>query len=231
MSSRLKHTTPKNGGERSGGSRPQAHTWVRQIVAASMCHVDRHIVAWAVAQGHRHKCDDLSCSKKIFSDLIFHYVNLTNGGKYGIKIRLHKHRHQQLEQTRSRHSTRILLDLDGCRNPRCNREELERNFIPDLIFTKSWTWTLDRGPGAKSYNWMAEKVYWLWNQCWRKIQSQMVASSNQLYCFRCGEQIGLFFKRVRAAGIVSTSNPGRAPAWVFLYPNKKINKTRPQAHN
>jgi hypothetical protein len=36
----------------------------------------------------------------------------------------------------------------------------------------------------------------------------MAASSNQLYSFRCGEQIGLFFKRTRAAGIVSTSNPG-----------------------
>ena len=26
-------------------------------------------------------------------------------------------------------------------------------------------------------------------------------------------------------------DPGRDPAWVFLYPNKKINKIRPQAHN
>lgn len=231
MSSRRKHTSPKNGGEGPGGSRPQAHTWVRQIVACDNSVLDRQIVAWAVAQGHRHKCDDLSCSKKIFSVRLFHYVNLTNGGKNGIKIRLHKYRLQQLEQRRSRHSSWFLLDSDGSGDAGRNRKELERNFIPDLIFTKSWTWTMDRGPGAKGYNWMAEKAYWLWNQCWRKVQSQMAASSNQLYSFRCGEQIGLFSKRARAAGIVSTSNPGRDPAWVFLYPNKKINKIRPQAHN
>jgi hypothetical protein len=27
------------------------------------------------------------------------------------------------------------------------------------------------------------------------------------------------------------SSPGRVSAWVFLYPNKKIKITRPQAHN
>ena len=188
---------------------------------AALGHVDRHIVAWAEAQGHRRKCDDLSCSKKFLKMRYSHYVNLTNGGKNGIKIRLQKYRHQQLEQGRSSNGSRILLDVDGCRNPKHYRRELERNFIPDLIFTKSWTWTMDRGPGTKDHNWMVKKVYWLWDQCWRKVQGQMAASSNQLYSFRCGEQIGLFSKRARAAGIVSASNPGQQwpgffYAWIII---------------
>src|SRR5210317_174277 len=168
MSSRRKHTSPKNGGERSGGSRPQAHTWVRQIVACDNSVLDRHIVAWAVARGRRaqgHRLRQKKAQVRHIADLILNlkmrnsnYVNLTNGGKNGIKIRLHKYQHQQLEQTRSRHSSWFLLDSDGSGDAGCNRKELERNFIPDLIFTKSWTWTLDRGPGTKSYNSMAEKA-------------------------------------------------------------------------
>jgi hypothetical protein len=231
MNLRFKHTSPKNGGDRRGGTRPQAHTWVRQIVACDNIVLDRQIVAWAVAQGHRHKCDDLSCSKKIFSVRLFHYVNLTNGGKNGIKIRLHKYRLQQLDQRRSRHSSWFLLDSDGSGNAGRNRKELERNFIPDLIFTKSWTWTLDRGPGAKGHNWMAQKTYWLWNQCWRKIQGQMAASSNQFYFFGCRQPSCLFSKRARAAGIVSTSNPGREIAWGFFVTIIINNRIRPQAHN
>jgi hypothetical protein len=204
MSSRRKHTSPKNGGERSGGSRPQAHTWVRQIVACDNSVLDRQIVAWAVARGRRaqgHRLRQKKAQVRHIADLILNlkmrdsnYVNLTNGGKNGIKIRLHKYRLQQLEQRRSRHSSWFLLDSDGSGDAGCNRKELERNFIPDLIFTKSWTWTLDRGPGTKSYNSMAEKAYWLWDQCWRKIQSQMAASSNQLSCgkLQMRNKIGLF---------------------------------------
>ena len=228
MSSRRKHTSPKNGGERSGGSRPQAHTWVRQIVAASMCHVDRQIVAWAVAQGHRHKCDYLSCYKKISFMRVSHYVNLTNGGKYGINLRLQKHRYQQLERRRSSSGSTILLDTDVSGNTKCNRKELGGNFIPDLIFAAYWSRTMDSGPGAKSYNWMVKKVYWIWNQCWRKIQSQMVESQSQVSCRKYRKRNNC---RTKSTRIVLTSNPGRAPAWVFLYPNKKINRIRPQAHN
>jgi len=185
------------------------------------------------AQGHRLR--QKKAQVRHIADLILnlkmrnsHYVNLTNGGKNGIKIRLHKYRLQQLDQARSRHSSWFLLDSDGSGDAGCNRKELERNFIPDLIFTKSWTWTLDRGPGTKSYNSMAEKAYWLWDQCWRKIQSQMAASSNQLYIFRCGEQIGLFSKRARAAGIVSTSNPGQK--WPgFFYAWIMDNRIKEQA--
>ena len=205
------------------GARPQAHTGLRQIVAGTMCHIDRQIVAWAVAQGHRHRpVDNLKYFLPRLNSAVLLWeivgCQFNNGGKNGIKIRLHKYRLQQLEQGRSSNCSRILLDVDGCRNPKRYRKELERNFIPDLIFTKSWTWTLDRGPGAKGHNWMAQKTYWLWNQCWRKIQGQMAASSNQLYSFRCGEQIGLFFKRARAAGIVSTSNPGeQSPGFFYAW--------------
>ena len=315
MNPRRKHTSPKNGGDRRGGTRPQAHTWVRQIVTCDNIVLDRQIVAWAAVQGRRHKLVDNSnyflfrhISNTLLWDLVGCQIN-NNGGEYGIKIRLHKHRLQQLEQRGSRNGSQFLLDLDGCRNPKYNGEEFGRNFIPGFIFTKSWTWTMDSRPGTKDYNWMAEKVYWIWNQCWRKIQSQMAAFSNQLFSLRCGKQCKVLFQRVRKIGgqgwtierslltklfLVSKSSPrknlsqdgnhqhlafghcswtteklqksgglvnlfmikqkflpgnfsknttkknrinsfppdpGRDPAWVFLYPNKKINKIRPQAHN
>ena len=43
-----------------GGARPQALTRLRQIVTCDNDSLDRQIVAWAAAQGHRHRCDDLS---------------------------------------------------------------------------------------------------------------------------------------------------------------------------
>ena len=96
MSSRRKHTSPKNGGERSGGSRPQAHTWVRQIVACDNSVLDRQIVAWAVARGRRaqgHRLRQKKAQVRHIADLILNlkmrdsnYVNLTNGGKNGITI-------------------------------------------------------------------------------------------------------------------------------------------------
>ena len=188
----------------AGGSRPQALSLgLRQIVAGTICHVDTQNVARPVAQGHRqknHKCDDLSCSKKIFSVRLSPHVKFNNGGENGIKLRLQKYRLQQLEQGRSRNGSRILLDTDGCRNPIGNRKELERNFIPDLIFTKSWTWTLDKGPGTKSYNWMVKKVHWLWNQCWRKVQSQMAARSSKLRGSRCRKHFRECFERIGVCG-------------------------------
>jgi hypothetical protein len=62
--------------------------------------------------------------------------------------------------------------------------ELERNFIPDLIFTKNRKRTIYRGPGDKGHNWMAEKAYWIRNQCWRKIQSQMATFHRTNYLAR-----------------------------------------------
>ena len=132
------------------GARPQAHTGLRQFVILTRDPRFKH-------QGP--SCVNLSYIFLIKKMRLFHYVNLTNGGKYGIKIRLHKYRLQQLEQRRSRHSSWFLLDSDGSGDAGRNRKELERNFIPDLLFTKSWTWTMDRGPGTKSYNSMAEKAF------------------------------------------------------------------------
>ena len=236
MNSRRKHTSPKNGGEGPGGTRPQAHTWVRQIVACDNIVLDRQIVAWAVARGRRaqgHRLKQKKTQVRHIADLILNlkmrssnYVKFNKWRKYGIKIRLHKYRLQQLDQRGPQNCSWLLLDSDGSGDAGRNRKELERNFIPDLIFTKNRKRTMDRGPGDKGHNWMAEKAYWIWNQCWRKIQSQMATSSNQLFGSRCSSG-----RRTRIAEIVSTSNPGRAPAWVFLYSNKKINKIRPQAHN
>src|SRR6056300_90307 len=105
MNSRLKHTSPKNkGGGGTGGTRPQAHTWVRQIVTCDNIVLDRHIVAWAVARGRRHKLVD---NLKYFSrchiyalllwDIVGCQIN-NNGGDYGITIRLHSLGHRRMDQ-------------------------------------------------------------------------------------------------------------------------------------
>ena len=223
-----------------GGGPPTSVCCLRQIVA-------RQFILLTHDPRSKHQgasCVNLSYIFLIKKMRLSFYVNLTNGGKNGIKLRLQKNRRQQLEQRGSSSCSRVLLDDDGCRNAVCYRRELERNFIPDLIFTKSWTWTMDRGPGAKGYNWMAEKAYWIWNQCWRKIQSKMAASSNQLFSFRCGKQHRVYFQRTRVAGIVSTSGPGReiAPGFLIIIMNncdkaqassltraQALGGTRPQA--
>ena len=181
---------------------------------ATLGHIDRHIVAWAVAQGHRHRRLN---SASLLWDIVGCQTN-NNGGTNGIKLRLQKNRRQQLEQRGSSNCSRILLDDDGCGDAVCYRRKLERNFIPDLIFTKNWTWTLDRRPGTKDHHWLAEKAYWLWNQCWRKIQSKVAASSNQLFSLRCGKQHRVYFQRTRVAGIVSTSGPGeQSPGFFYAW--------------
>jgi len=211
-----------------GGPRPHAHpAGVRQIVTCDNNVLDRQIVAWAVVHGHRHRpVDNLKYFSRchIYALLLWEIVGCqfnNNGGEYGINLRLQKHRYQQLERRRSSSSSTILLDTDVSGNAKCNRKELARNFIPDLIFAAYWSRTMDSGPGAKSYNWMVEKVYWIWNQCWRKIQSQMVESQSQVSCGKYRKRNNCGTKSTR---IISTSNPGRASAWVFLciYKYKRI---------
>src|SRR6056300_829904 len=97
MSSRRKHTSLKDGGERSGGSRPQAHTWVRQIVACDNSVLDRQIVAWAVARGRRaqgHRIKQKKAQVRHIADLILNlkmrssnYVKFNKWRKYDSRPR------------------------------------------------------------------------------------------------------------------------------------------------
>ena len=229
MSSRRKHTSPKNGGERSGGSRPQAHTWVRQIVAASMCHVDRQIVAWAVAQGHRHKpVDNLKYFSRchIYALLLWEIVGCqfnNNGGKYGITIRLHSLGHRRLGQRPAQRSCKLCLGDDVHRHAKGYSGECGRNYFSSRISSKNKSWSMDQEISSSAGQSQSTGHDWLQNQCEGGASLQIHPKMDE----NC---------RARAAGILrskigSTSNPGRDPAWVFLYPNKKINKIRPQAHN
>src|SRR5210317_2588608 len=114
MSSRRKHTSPKNGGEGPGGTRPQAHTWVRQIVACDNSVLDRQIVAWAVAQGHRHKCDVLSCSKNYIFLIYSNYVKFNKWRKYDSRPRK-----SERDQRR---------DLETCSGSKSNEKKDSSNF-------------------------------------------------------------------------------------------------------
>lgn len=198
MKLRRKHTSPQNkGGRRTGGSRPQAHTWVRQIVAASMCHVDKHNVAWAAVQGHRlrHKCElqknagcvVLSCSKKNFAVLYSGIVNLTNGGKYGITIRLHGSRLKGLDQRRAQPGSSICLDDDVHRHERDHGKKQNRGFVPDRIYAGAWNGSLDSQTIHPSCKKMDQKIDRLQVQCWAKIYGKVhepMGQSLQGTCFK-----------------------------------------------
>jgi hypothetical protein len=174
MSSRRKHTSPKNGGEGPGGTRPQAHTWVRQIVACDNIVLDRQIVAWAVARGRRaqgHRLKQKKAQVRHIADLILNlkmrdsnYVNLTNGGKNGITIRLHSLGHKRMDRGAARLSCKLLLDHDVFRHQGYYSKECGRNYFPDRVSSRTWNGTLGyknssfRGEGKSS------KLDWLQNQ-------------------------------------------------------------------
>jgi hypothetical protein len=173
-SSNLKAQAP--GG---GGTRPQAldtfkvnATWrrrrLRQIVARQSVILTRD--PRSKHQGS--SCVNLSYIFLIKKMRLSFYVNLTNGGKNGINLRLQAHRYQQLERRRSSSGSRILLGDDVNRNAGGYRKELEGNFIPDLILTKDWLWSLDRRHSRRKAAAYAQKINWLWYQCWEQIPSQ-----------------------------------------------------------
>ena len=74
----------------------------------------------------------------------FDIVNLTNGGKNGITIRLHGFGHRRLDQRATRHSSKFLLDHDGNRYERGYEGEPGRNCFPNNVSSDAGSWTLDR---------------------------------------------------------------------------------------
>jgi len=211
-SSNLKAQAP--GG---GGTRPQAldtfkvnATWrrrrLRQIVA-------RQFILLTRDPRFKHQgasCVNLSYIFLIKKMRLSFYVNLTNGGKNGINLRLQAHRYQQLERRRSSSGSRILLGDDVNRYERGYRKELEGNFIPDLILTKDWLWSLDRRHSRRKAAAYAQKINWLWYQCWEYISSQIYEKMDEI----C---------RTKSPGQHSslTSGPGReiAPGFLIIIMN------------
>jgi len=124
-----------------GGPRPHAPSAVRQNVTEAICQVDSQIVAWPAVKGHRrrhthrlrksNRCDtkaNIIFQLKMRDSVI---VNLTNGGKNGITIRLHGFGHRRLDQGAARYSCKFLLDYDGNRYGKGDEGKSRRNYFPD----------------------------------------------------------------------------------------------------
>ena len=219
MNSRRKHTSPKNGEDRTGGSRPQAHTWVRQIVACDNIVLDRQIVAWPAVQGRRHKLvDNLKyfLSRHISNTLLWDFVGCqinNNGGEYGITIRLHSLGHRRMDQGAARHSCKFLLDHDGYRHGNSYEGEPGRGYFPDHVSSDVGTWTMDReiffGLSQRYGSWNG----WLQMQRGLRSKVQVYSKVDQGRRKLAGRKTG---EERRLSKIVSTSNPGREIAWGFL---------------
>ena len=235
MNSRRKHTSPKNkGGGGTGGTRPQAHTWVRQIVACDNIVLDRQIVAWAVARGRRHKLvDNLNYFSRchIYALLLWDIVGCqinNNGGDYGITIRLHSLGHRRVDQGAARHSSKFLLDHDGYRHGNSYEGEPGRGYFPDYVSTRTGSWTMDRetfSDGGQRYGSWNEGL-----QMQRGLRSKIQVHQKMGKGCRklAGRKTG---EERRLSKIVSTSNPGREIAWGFFVTIIINNRIRPQAHN
>jgi len=240
MNPRRKHTSPKNGGDRRGGTRPQAHTWVRQIVTCDNIVLDRQIVAWAAVQGRRHKLVDNSnyflfrhISNTLLWDLVGCQIN-NNGGDYGITIRLHSLGHRRLDQGAARHSCKLLLDHVGYRYGNSYEGEPGRGYFSDHVSSNVRTWTMDReiffGLSQRYSSWDD------WLQMQRGLRSKVQVYSKvdqgrrKLAGRKTGEERG-HFQTPPQSFIVPTSNPGREIAWGFFVTIIINNRIRPQAHN
>jgi len=171
MSLRLKHTSPKNkGGGGTGGPRPQAHTWVRQIVTCDNDSLDRHIDAWAVARGRRHKLVDNSnyfLFRHISNTLLWEIVGCqinNNGGDYGITIRLHSLGHRRLDQRPAQCCCKLCMADDVHRHERCNEGECGRNYFSFRISSENWFWSIYQKSSSFGTKGSSTGHDWLQNQ-------------------------------------------------------------------
>ena len=216
------------------GARPQAHTGLRQIVAGTMCHIDRQIVAWAVAQGHRHKpVDNLKYFLPRLNSavLVWEIVGCqfnNNGGEYGITIRLHSLGHRRMDQGAARHSCEFLLDHDGYRHGSSYKGEPGRGYFPDHVSSNVRTWTMDR----EIFFGLSQR-YGSWNeglQMQRGLRSKIQVYSKvdqgrrKLAGRKTGEERG-HFQTSQKSFIVPTSNPGeKSPGFFYAWKMKRKKK-------
>lgn len=286
MKLRRKHTSPKNkGGGEPGGTRPQAHTWVRQYVAAAQDHrrancrswdyyVDSQIVAWPAVQGHRLK----SRQVRRFADLI-NYFNMHNGfydknnhnkRRNGYENRQTKRPRQILQRPpEDAHYQKAAVDRYLGRDQRDRsssfRGSSERGRCGEkgaggfqrMEKKSSIRSYKSSGPGGEK--WIIDLCPWFERTFKKLLLSTIVRIvllrqlKKYTHLFAAGIAGPLAkWKKLNLEGhslislnsTVNTlqsadktlenslpSNPGREIAWGFLYPDIKINRTRPQAHN
>ena len=240
MSLRRKHISPdspqalSSTGKRRrrlGGPRPQALSWVRQIVACDNSVLDRQIVAWAVARGRRaqgHRLKQKKAQVRHIADLILNlkmrssnYVKFNKWRKYGITIRLHSLGHRRMDQGAARHSCEFLLDHDGYRHGNSYKGEPGRGYFPDHVSSNVRTWTMDR----EIFFGLSQR-YGSWNeglQMQRGLRSKIQVYSKvdqgrrKLAGRKTGEERG-HFQTSQKSFIVPTSNPGeKSPGFFYAW--------------
>jgi hypothetical protein len=218
-----------------GGGPPTSSLLVRQIVAGTMCHIDRQIVTWAVAQGHRHRhrhrhrpVDNLKyfLSRHISNTLLWEIVGCqinNNGGDYGIKIRLHNLGHRKMDRGATRHSCKFCMADDVHRHARYNEGECGRNYFSFRISSENWFWSIYQKNSSSRIKGSSTGLDWLQNQ-------RQAGAAFQVYP-KMDENCRARAARILGSEIVSTSNPGeQSPgffyAWIIINNKDKAQATR-----
>ena len=97
----------------------------------------------------------------------------TKDKKYGTKIRLHQAGYQQLEQGRSQHCAKFLLDDVFYRSNKNYGRKQNRDFVPDRISSGAGDGSLDSQTIDPSGQKTDQKIDRLRNQCWGKIYGKI----------------------------------------------------------
>ena len=209
-----------------GGARPQALTRLRQIVTCDNDSLDRQIVAWAVAQGHRHRpVDNLKyfLSRLNSAVLVWEIVGCqfnNNGGEYGINLRLQRLLCKRLDKRRLQSCKQFCMDHDGYWYPKGYSKKSERNFFQNEVSKQNWVPGLYQPDSSRICSKVSGQIHWLQNQCWRREKVQVHQTMDQSSGERSGRSISS-----NAAGIVSTSNPGeKSPGFFYAWIMKRKKK-------
>lgn len=227
-----------------GGTRP--HAPPRQNVAAAICHVDRQNVAWPAVKGHRrrhthrlrknNRCDTLV---NIIFQLEMRYsdiVNLTNGGKNGITIRLHGFGHRRLDKGTARDSSKFLLDYDGNRYGRGYEGEPGRNCFPNNVSSDARSWSLEKasifGFCKRPGPWDDRLLVQRWTGSALEIYSKMDQGRRKMAGRKVGEKRRLFKIQNKCSGRQISKFPlttwaSNRPGF-FIYIKYKRNKEQAQ---
>ena len=184
-----------------GGGPPTSVWCLRQIVA-------RRFVILTRDPRSKHQgssCVNLSYIFLIKKMRLSFYVNLTNGGKNGINLRLQKLLCQRLVRTGLRDSKLFLLDSKFCRHPGGDGKKSERNFFQIKFPKKDWFPGLHRRQGSRLCDQVPGQVDRLQIQREGRTTVQIHSKMDQVCGKRSGRKI-----------ISLTSGPGREIALGFL---------------
>jgi hypothetical protein len=154
MNSRRKHTSPKNKEKKNGWDPPSSTHMGAANCRAALGHIDRQIVAWAVARGRRaqgHRLRQKKAQVRHIADLILNlkmrssnYVKFNKWRKYGITIRLHSLGHRRMDRGATRLSCKLLLDLIGYRHGNSYKGKPGRGYFPNNVSSRIRSWNMDK---------------------------------------------------------------------------------------